>query len=481
VEPQTGDKAFDCAAARNTLDSRTVRTVLTIWLTIVGALVGAADAHATLPGANGKIVFASWGEIFMVNPDGSGLVQVQRPDEDEKRDWYPAWSPDGTHIATTGEVLEPLRDYLPYRLWSGNDIHVFGADGSGFKHFATPRQHYSGDVAWSPGGTRIAYTSDEVGNGSIYIVRADGSDPQAILVGQSGSGAFDPAWSPDGKWIAIARGVGNHETDLYLIRPDGTGLHKLLERPGTETGPSWSPDGTTIVFSGSEWRAGETGERDSIFTVPAGGGEVTRLTTGDHDIGPVWSPDGSQIVLERSPIVPEGTDERRVWVMDADGRNAYSITDRCGQCGPDWQRVAPLGPTPDDKDLFPTATPTSTSVPSPPRIIVPAPVPRTVVGPGRLSRVTLAPTRFRWRARSAATLRLSLSRPTRVTFSVNRSGRAKALRTVARDLPSGETTLALTSLLPRTLTPGGYVVTARGELRGNVAHRAFRVLKTTRR
>ena len=458
-----------------------MRTVLTICLTLLGALVAVADARATLPGANGKIVFASWGEIYTINPDGSGLAQVQRPDEDEKRDWYPAWAPDGERIATTGEVLEPLRDYLPYRLWSGNDIHVFGADGSGFMHFATPRQHYSGDVTWSPGGTRIAYTSDKVGNGSIYIVRADGSDPQAILVGESGSGALHPAWSPDGKWIAIAREVGNYETDLYLIRPDGTGLHKLLERPGMETGPSWSPDGTTIVFSGSERRAGETGERESIFTVSAGGDEVTRLTTGDHDIDPVWSPDGTQIVLERSPIVPEGTDERRVWVMEADGGNAHPITDRCGQCGPDWQRVAPFGPTPHDEEIFPTPTPTPTPVPMPPRFIRPAPVPRTIVAPGRLSRVTLAPTRFRWRARSAATLRLSLSRPTRVTFTVTRSGRARALRTVARDLPSGETALALKSLLPRRLKPDLYVVAARGQLRGNVAHRAFRVLKPTRR
>jgi hypothetical protein len=168
-----------------------------------------------------------------------------------------------------------------------------------------------------------------------------------------------------------------------------------------------------------------------------------------------------------------------VWVMDAGGGNAHSITERCGQCGPDWQRVAPLGPTPNDAELFPTPTPTRTPVPRPPHVTMPAPVTRTAVGPGRLSRVALAPTRFRWRARSAATLSLSLSRPTRVTFSVTRSGREKTLRAVARDLPRGDTALALKSLLPRTLKPGVYVVTARGQIRGNVAHRAFRVLKPT--
>ena len=127
---------------------------------------------------------------------------------------------------------------------------------------------------------------------------------------------------------------------------------------------------------------GGTGQRESIFTVPVAGGDTKRLTTGDHDIDPVWSPDGTQIALERSPIVPEGTDERRVWVMNADGSNAHAITDRCGQCGPDWQRVAPFGPTPADAEIFPDATPTPTPSPQLPRFDRPAPpTPRPLAVP----------------------------------------------------------------------------------------------------
>lgn len=441
-----------------------IRSIVAL-LALCVPLVASGRAHATLPGANGKIVFASHGELFTVNPDGSGLAPVRRPGEQATRDWYPAWSPDGTRIATAGQVREPH--------WSGHDIHVFGADGGGFLRFTTPRQHYSGDVAWSPGGTRLVYTSDVDGNGSIYSVRADGSDPKLILAGESGRGAFHPAWSPDGKWIALAREINaDHETDLYLIRPDGTGLHKLLDRPGTETGPSWSPDGRTIVFSGSEQRP--SGVRESIFTVPAGGGKVTRLTTGDHDVDPVWSPDGKQIALQRSPIIPEGTDERRVWVMNADGGNARPITDRCGQCGPDWQRVAPFGPTPDDAELFPEPTP---APPPPPRPERPTQPTQPTSFPGRVSRVTLTPARFTWKARATAKLSLSLSRPARVTFTVKRAGRVKRLRTVALDLPAGKSTFPLKRFLPRKLKPARYVVTTRGPLRGNVANRAFRVLK----
>ena len=54
-------------------------------------LVASARAQATLPGANGKIVFTSWDELYTVGHDGSGVAQVLRPDEDETLDWYPAY------------------------------------------------------------------------------------------------------------------------------------------------------------------------------------------------------------------------------------------------------------------------------------------------------------------------------------------------------------------------------------------------------
>src|SRR5262249_5624162 len=67
----------------------------------------APPAHATPPGANGKIAFSIFGDIYTVEPDGSGLRQIVRPGaEDGKLDWYPAWSPDGTMLATYGNETE---------------------------------------------------------------------------------------------------------------------------------------------------------------------------------------------------------------------------------------------------------------------------------------------------------------------------------------------------------------------------------------
>jgi hypothetical protein len=78
-------------------------------------------------------------------------------------------------------------------------------------------------------------------------------------------------------------------------------------------------------------------------------------------------------------------------------------------------------------------------------------------------------------------LGLSLSRPTPVTFTVKRAGRAKTLRTVVLDLPVGQSELALKRFLPRKLSPGRYVLSVRGPFRGNVANRAFRILTPPRR
>jgi len=54
------------------------------------------------------------------------------------------------------------------------------------------------------------------------------------------SGAVTPAWSPDGDWIAFA---SNHEGnyDIYLIRPDGSGLRRLTQSPEAELSVGWGP------------------------------------------------------------------------------------------------------------------------------------------------------------------------------------------------------------------------------------------------
>ena len=99
-----------------------------------------------------------------------------------------------------------------------------------------------------------------------------------------GASFLDNAWSPDGEWIAFQRPYGQ----LFLVRPDGTGLHRVYVRlphgAGVRT-PSWSPDGEWIIFS-MQRASGAT-----IWAVRPDGTDLQRITT-SRDVDqtlPDWS------------------------------------------------------------------------------------------------------------------------------------------------------------------------------------------------
>ncbi|MDP9342492.1 MAG: hypothetical protein M3Q23_10460 [Actinomycetota bacterium] len=100
--------------------------------------------------------------------------------------------------------------------------------------------------------------------------------------------ALMPSWSPDGGQIVFAVQCDGGALGLWLIRPDGSGLHPLIRAKGTgapaDLHPSWSPDGARLAFD----RGG------AVYTVNADGGGLAHLVRGS---GPSWSPDGSSIAF----------------------------------------------------------------------------------------------------------------------------------------------------------------------------------------
>ena len=160
----------------------------------------------------------------------------------------PAWSPDGRQIAFSSSFSSyGDHDY---------DIVIMKADGTGLRRLFLVRPAH--EPSWSPDGRRIAFRGD----GSIWVVAADGSGLRR-LTHRTENGPFDgePAWAPDGKWIAFERefvapstydSSSHHE--IWLIRPDGTGLRRLLR--GESGAPAWRPRVTRLarVTSGEEDR-----------------------------------------------------------------------------------------------------------------------------------------------------------------------------------------------------------------------------------
>lgn len=108
-------------------------------------------------------------------------------------------------------------------------------------------------AALSPDGNTIAFvhelTDAQVGSRATQIFLVDLVTGNYRAITSEANGAYDPAWSPDGQWLTYAaRQARGPETNLYLIRPDGTGRQRLTEG-GRDRGPSWSPDGDQLAFS----------------------------------------------------------------------------------------------------------------------------------------------------------------------------------------------------------------------------------------
>ena len=156
------------------------------------------------------------------------------------------------------------------------------------------------DGAWSPDGTRIAFQSTRGGRDDIFVMDLTSGSTHRLTDGR-GFNEY-PSWSPDGQWIvfnstrdgvADSAGTGYYR-DLYLMRPDGTDIHRLVRHFGTFGFAAWSPDGRSLAFESD--RAGTW----DIYTMAADGGSLEQLThhetTGGSAGFASWSPDGSRIV-----------------------------------------------------------------------------------------------------------------------------------------------------------------------------------------
>jgi TolB protein len=147
------------------------------------------------------------------------------------------------------------------------------------------------DPAWSPDGRSIAISSSRTGVSLIYVMAADGKGA-ARRLGNSPADASEPAWSPDGRRIVVAVGDPPH---LYLMSAHGTGKVQRLGGGGaSQAFPAFSPDGTRIAYVRRE----PGGSVTELWVMKANGTSPRRVTNlGGTVSAPSWSPDGRQIAF----------------------------------------------------------------------------------------------------------------------------------------------------------------------------------------
>lgn len=263
------------------------------------------DVYTPAASADGKflVAVASRGDrrqIVRIDLDTRDLTDLT----DEKTDhWNPSIAPDGQSLVYHRAAPDaPTPNVETWSAPPGASLRLLRLAG------AFP--------AFSPDGKRVALTGK--GFGRLDVMNVDGAGRETLHEGESRA-LFSVSWSRKGDRIAFSEGPvfqgAGEEVEVATIRPDGSEYAKITDDPRNDGFPSFSPDGSEIVF-----RSGRDGPKN-LYIMRADGSNVRRLTEGDWtDTMCDWSPDGDLIAFASNR---DGDFD--IWLVRPDGSNLRKL------------------------------------------------------------------------------------------------------------------------------------------------------------
>jgi len=274
---------------------------------------------------SGRLAVEEWDQaqnkgIEVIPMDGSSRTLLTTDGPSGYSLAQPAWSPDGTRLAFTCPDAQLQ-----------TAICVSAADGTGRVRIASSREGYYFGPAWSPDGAAILFSD----NGQLFRIASDGSGrPDRVLLpipqGAQYLGGGRPA--PDGVRLAYLSYADIYD-DFYSV---------CIARVGQNAAtclyagyaPAWSPDGATLAAI----------LPNDGLVVLSGAAKVRTLVTAESLGGAMpgdfaWSPDGQWIAMTAYTF-SQGVLDRDIYLVRAtDGKNLVRLaTDGHGHNSPSWGR-----------------------------------------------------------------------------------------------------------------------------------------------
>jgi TolB protein len=230
--------------------ARSLRTafVLLGCVAVPVAVAVPAGAHERIPARNGRIAFSTGfdgmdpsrrSQIFTVHADGSDLRRLTHVGP-RHHAVAPAFSPNGKRILYSSDVSGS------FQIW------VMNGDGSGKTQLTRTRRLENTVPTWSPDGAKIAFSRCRplpfgFHDCHIAVMRVNGSRVAVLTRGHWVDGA--PKFSPDGERIVFDSDRGGLESAVWVMKANGSRMHRLTPPRLEAFWPDWSPHQTHITFT----------------------------------------------------------------------------------------------------------------------------------------------------------------------------------------------------------------------------------------